>query len=134
MKLLFLAVIFLMSTNLVLSQEKEKPTIESKIVKIPLEGKEKSRTTVTLPAVQNKSVTISKKAGEAQRVHDASYYQEEIAKIDNQISSINTKIQLVQNDPQENTLAEHNNWYAQMDEIKNQLLAKKNLYLVKLNQ
>jgi len=132
MKTTSLIVILLVITNSLFAQESKK--IDSKIVPINIEGKEKSRTINTVPSVQNKSVTISKKAGEPQRVHDANYYQEEIAKIDAQILAINTKIQLIQNDPVENKLATQNGWYTDMENIKDKLNAQKIIYQQKLNQ
>lgn len=75
--------------------------------------------------IHSKSVTISKRANEPQRVHNQAYYTEEIAKIDGNILAINQKIVLVNADPQEKQLAEANGWFQDMDKIKNDLLLKK---------
>ena len=132
MKILSLTVILLMVTNSLFAQESRK--IESKIIPVSLESKEKSRTINTVPAVHNKSVTISKKAGEPQRIHDANFYQEEIDKIDAQLLAINTKIKLIQNNPAENDLATQNGWYSDMENIKDKLKTQKTAYQQKLNQ
>ncbi len=131
MKTISLAIILMMSTNLLFSQEQ--PNIQDKIVPVALKSQSKSRTTL-VKTTQNKSITISKKAGEPQRVHDAAFYQEEITKIDAQLLAINTKIQLIQNDPTENDLAIQNGWYTDMGNIKDRLSAQKAIYQQKLNQ
>lgn len=74
---------------------------------------------------QNKSVTISKKAGETQRTHDVSYYNEEISKIDARIASINTKVAHVNATPSEKVYAEQNGWFEQMEQAKEELLQRR---------
>lgn len=72
-----------------------------------------------------KTTTISIRAGESQITHDRNYYENEIAKIDSQIAAINTKIDIVQANPEEKALANESGWFNDMDNIKNQLEAKK---------
>ena len=74
---------------------------------------------------QSKSVTISKRAGQPQRVHNEAYYLEEIAKIDNNLAAIDQKIALVNADPNEKQLALTNGWFQDMENIKNDLKLKK---------
>lgn len=73
----------------------------------------------------NEPKTISIRAGESQITHDRNYYEKEIAKIDAQIAAINSKIETVQADSEENNLATNSGWYDDMENIKNQLEAKK---------
>lgn len=90
------------------------------------------QTTTAKPKVVTKSTdwnnepkTISIRAGESQITHDRNYYENEIAKIDSQIAAINTKIDIVQANPEEKALANESGWFNDMDNIKNQLEAKK---------
>jgi len=73
----------------------------------------------------NKSTTISVRAGESQVTHDNAYFLNEIAKIDNQISAINQKINQVNSDSTEADRAEDAGWFDDMENIKAQLEAKK---------
>ncbi len=73
----------------------------------------------------NKSTTISIRAGESQVTHDNAYFLNEIAKIDNQISAINQKIAIINNDPIEAEKATNQGWFEDMDRIKAELEAKK---------
>jgi len=70
---------------------------------------------------RNKAVTISKKAGEPQQVHNKAYYDAEIAKIDARIAAIDTKIAHVNATPSEKAYAEQNGWFTQMEEAKTEL-------------
>jgi hypothetical protein len=82
----------------------------------------------------NQPVTISKKAGEAQVVHDNTYYQNEIAKIDNHINAINTKIAYVNNDPVEKSNAIASGWFDEMELYKTKLNTQKQLLQGKLTK
>ena len=82
--------------------------------------------------VSSGSVTISKKAGEPQKVHDAAYYQNEIAIIDNNINAIDQKVAWVNNNPQEKQQAEANGWFDNMEKIKQELITKKSTLQQKL--
>ena len=82
---------------------------------------------------KSKGTTISKRAGQEQEVHNATYYQKEISKIDNHIIAIDTKIEFVNNDPTEKALAESNGWFTDMNSIKAELQAKKTELENKLN-
>lgn len=81
---------------------------------------------------QSKSVTISKKAGQPQRVHDDVYFMEEIARVDSHISAIDNKVNTVNSDPQLKAEAEANNWFVQMADIKAELLLEKQELQTKL--
>ena len=76
-------------------------------------------------SVTGTSTTISIRPGESQITHDNAYYQNEIVKIDAQISSINTKIFLVNSDPQEKVLATDSGWFSDMENIKSELENKR---------
>mmetsp|Transcript_4383 Transcript_4383/g.5854 ORF Transcript_4383/g.5854 Transcript_4383/m.5854 type:complete len:137 (-) Transcript_4383:728-1138(-) len=67
---------------------------------------------------QSRTVTISKRPGQAQRVHDVAYYNEEIAKVDAQIAAIDSKIAHVNATPSELAIAQQNGWFQQMDQTK----------------
>lgn len=132
MKILSLTAATLLFSNFIFAQEQSK--VKNEANSTPLVKIEKPRNTTTYNSVSNKSVTISKKAGQPQRVHDVAYFQEKIASIDAHIQAINTKIQFIQNDPTENSLAIQNDWYLGMDDIKTKLNAKKADYQQKINQ
>lgn len=74
---------------------------------------------------KNEATTISIRAGESQITHDRNYYENEIAKVDAQIAAINTKIEIVEANAQEKALANESGWFNDMENIKNQLEAKK---------
>ena len=80
----------------------------------------------------NQPVTISKKAGEAQQVHDDAYYQKEIAKIDSHLNAINTKIAYVNNNPTEKSNAIASGWFDDMELYKTKLNTQKQLLQSKL--
>lgn len=98
-------------------QQTEPTPVEQGTTPIRAEYKGATHTEVS----QSKAVTISKKAGEPQRVHDETYYNEEIAKVDAHVAAIDTKIAHVNADPTEKALAEQNGWFQQMDQIKQEL-------------
>ncbi|MCH2228861.1 MAG: hypothetical protein MK105_00855 [Crocinitomicaceae bacterium] len=77
-------------------------------------------------------VTISKYAGQQQVVHDNSYYQNEIAKINEHLLAIDQKIAYMNADPNRQADAQANGWFIQMDDIKSKLKAKKTLFQSKL--
>lgn len=81
----------------------------------------------------NKTVTISKRAGEQQRTHDAAYYNEEIAKIDAHIAAIDAKVAHVNADPAQKAEAESNGWFESMAEIKSDLETKRADLVTKRN-
>lgn len=81
----------------------------------------------------SKPQTISKRAGEPQREHDATYYTDEIAKIDANLNAIDQKKEYIISNAEENELAESNGWFAKMEEVKAQLLIKREELLTKLN-
>lgn len=74
---------------------------------------------------KNASVTISKRPGEEQKIHDAAYFDAEIAKIDAQIVAMNSKIATVNADPNEKALAENSGWFEDMERIKERLNIKR---------
>jgi hypothetical protein len=80
---------------------------------------------------RNSTVTISKRPGQPQRTHDTAYYNEEIAKIDAHIASIDTKITHVNANPTEQAAAQQDGWFQQMEQIKSDLNAKKTVLIQK---
>lgn len=74
---------------------------------------------------QQYPITISKKAGEAQVLHDEHYFLTEIKRIQSHISAIDHKVSVVSNDPVEKERAEKDGWFDQMNSIKKDLLVQK---------
>jgi hypothetical protein len=70
-------------------------------------------------------LTISKKAGEDQVVHDEEYLTKEIARVDNHIRAIDFKVENISSDPSKNAKAEQDGWFKQMNDIKASLQEKK---------
>ena len=79
---------FLLCAGIGYSQQTEPTPVEQGATPIRAEYKGATHT----EAKQSKAITISKKAGEPQRVHDVAYYNEEIAKVDAHITAIDAKI------------------------------------------
>ena len=110
-----------------LSQEEVNPTVRTNGAseQSPIPTAVERKAIPTKEVRKSNSVTISKRAGEPQRVHDAAYYTQEIAVIDNNLSAIDQKIAFVNGNPQEKLNAESNGWFQQMEDIKTQLNKKK---------
>ncbi|MBL1279364.1 MAG: hypothetical protein COA33_003790 [Fluviicola sp.] len=123
---------FIFASFYSVSQEKKELTIE-KTQKTPT-AKSKERISVSKEKGASKPITISKRAGEPQRVHDNSYYLDEIKKIDANILAIDTKISLVNADSVEKTKALESGWFDNMDNIKRRLNAKKKIYQEKITK
>jgi hypothetical protein len=70
-------------------------------------------------------LTISKKAGEEQVVHDEEYLTKEIARVDNHIKAIDFKVENVSSDSSMKAKAEQDGWFKQMNDIKVSLQSKK---------
>lgn len=77
--------------------------------------------TIHTEVSQSRTVTVSKRPGQPQRVHDVAYYNEEIAKVDAQIVAIDSKVAHVNSIPSEQTIAQQNGWFQKMDETKQEL-------------
>lgn len=119
------------------ANSQEKQDINTRINKVdnstqPL--KSKSNSGSVSKNGQNTPVTISKKAGESQVIHNDAYYQNEIQKIDNNIASINTKIAYVNADPVEKANATASGWFEDMNLFKTKLSAQKVLLQGKLTK
>lgn len=111
------------------SQEAKTPQSDVK-----LSSAEKSRSTQKSVTNKNKSVTISKRAGEDQQVHNAQYYLKEIEKVDKHLEAIDSKVDFVSNDPNEKAIAEKNGWFEKMEATKSRLIIKKKSLQSKLEQ
>ncbi|MDP4797570.1 MAG: hypothetical protein NWR50_01780 [Crocinitomicaceae bacterium] len=98
----------------------EKITSAPQPTKVPVANED-----VKIEKSINKSTTISIRAGESQVTHDEAYFLNEIAKIDNQISAINQKIAIINNDPVEAANANASGWFDDMERIKSELETKK---------
>ena len=70
-------------------------------------------------------LTISKKAGEEQVVHDEQYLIKEIARVDNHIKAIDFKVENISSDPTKKSKAEQDGWFKQMNDIKVSLQTRK---------
>lgn len=69
-------------------------------------------------------VTISKSKNKPQVVHNKSFYESEVVKIDNHIAAINSKIATVNSEEQLNEAIE-SGWFDNMARIKGELEAQK---------
>jgi len=116
------------------SQEEVNPALRNSGVKeqSPAPTTVQPKPISTKEVHKNTTVTISKRGNNPQRIHNQAYYQEEIAKIDNNIAAIDQKVALVNADPQEKLSAEANGWFQDMENIKNDLLIKKTTLQEKL--
>ena len=97
-------------------------------------SKSKSSQSFVVTKSQKKSVTISKKAGEEQVVHNDAYYLDQISKIDQHINSINVKIAHIKSDEAENTKALNSGWFDSMNNTLVRLNEKKASFQTKLNK
>jgi hypothetical protein len=70
---------------------------------------------------QQYPITISKKAGEQQIIHDEIYFQREIRRIDLHMDAIDKKRQAVNADPEKKIQAINNGWYDQMSNTEKSL-------------
>lgn len=70
-------------------------------------------------------LTISKKAGHEQVVHDGAYLLQELQRIEYNIYAIDDKIKNVSNDPEKKDWAEKNGWFEQMNNQKAILIQRK---------
>ena len=115
--------------NLSLSQNKvHKNTISSPSIQHENNGAI-SNNSLNSNQEKKKSVkyplTISKKAGEEQVVHDEEYLTNEIAIVDNHIKAIDFKVENISSDPSKKSKAEQDGWFKQMNDIKVSLQSKK---------
>jgi hypothetical protein len=127
MKKNFLVVLSLITCFTVFSQEEVNPALRNSgaLEQSPTPMTIEPQAIPTKVVSTSKTVTISKRAGEPQRVHDQAYYVQEIALIDNNLSAIDQKIAFVNGNPQEKLNAQSNGWFQQMEDIKTQLNTKK---------
>jgi hypothetical protein len=127
MKNNFLVALSMITCFTAYSQEEVNPVVRTKGAseQSPIPTTVERKAIPTKVVRKSNSVTISKRAGETQRVHDAAYYVQEIAVIDNNLSAIDQKIAFVNGNPQEKLNAQSNGWFEQMEDIKTQLNTKK---------
>ena len=95
-----------MDTSLTIIQKKSVPVIDTK----------------EAPVVQQYPITISKKAGEEQLVHDENYFRKEISRVQNHISAIDHKVSSVSADSLKKQKAEEEGWFDQMSKIRASLV------------
>lgn len=112
------------------SQEQTNPRLENVIAPAAVESNSRPERIVQ----KNTTVTISKRAGEDQQLHDDAYYLKEIEKINNHLAAIQIKTDYVNADPAEKAIAESEGWFVDMENVKNQLLQKKAALEIKLNK
>lgn len=127
MKKNFLVVLSMIACFTAFSQEEVNPVLRSNgaTEQSPTPTTVEPQAIPTKVVNKSKTVTISKRAGEPQRVHDEAYFIQEIAVIDNNLSAIDQKIAYVNGNSQEKLNAESNGWFQQMEDIKTQLNTKK---------
>lgn len=70
-------------------------------------------------------LTISKKAGEEQVVHDEEYLKKEISRINNHIKAIDFKVENVSSDETKKAKAQSDGWFDQMKNTKVSLEQKR---------
>jgi hypothetical protein len=70
-------------------------------------------------------LTISKKMGEEQVVHDEEYLKKEISRINNHIKAIDFKVENVSSDETKKAKAESDGWFDQMKNTKVSLEQKR---------
>jgi hypothetical protein len=70
-------------------------------------------------------LTISKKAGEEQVIHDEEYLKKEISRINNHIKAIDFKVENVSSDETKKAKAESDGWFDQMKNTKVSLEQKR---------
>ena len=75
-------------------------------------------------------MTISKRVGEEQVVHDKEYLTKEISRIENHIKAIDIKVEGISSDSSKKIKAENDGWFEQMSKIKVSLTEEK----IKLQQ
>tara|TARA_R110002072_G_scaffold67521_3_gene165579 strand:- start:4106 stop:4504 length:399 start_codon:yes stop_codon:yes gene_type:complete len=125
-------ILFLAISSFSFSQEKKELKID-KTQTSPV-SKSKEGISVTKENSSSKPQTISKRAGQPQRVHDNSYYKEEVKKIEANILAIDKKMASVNANPSEKIKATESGWFEDMDNIKRRLNAKKKIYLGKITK
>jgi len=70
-------------------------------------------------------ITISKKAGEEQVVHDEIYIQNELSRINQHIAAIDHKVSVVSADPDKKAEAQSQGWFDQMSKSRASLEEEK---------
>lgn len=71
------------------------------------------------------TVSITKKKGQPQVVHNKAYFEGELLRIDNHINAINAKIASVNLDEEEKAKAIESGWFEDMDRIIDELNTQK---------
>lgn len=78
-------------------------------------------------------LTISKKAGEEQIIHDKEYLSKEITRINNHITAIDFKVENVSTDEKKKVKAEEDGWFEQMKVIRSSLVQERTKLEKELN-
>lgn len=118
----FLGFLFLSSISIGQIQETTTPIKRAPITQLPVAEEPKPQISVKS---SSGTTTISKRAGEEQRVHNEEYYNEQLIQLDNHISAIDEKINFVNNNEEEKKIAEESNWFENMAKIRSELVQKR---------
>jgi hypothetical protein len=73
-------------------------------------------------STQQYPITISKKNGEEQVVHDEAYWNKELERINLHIKAIDAKIESINADPAKKSKAENDGWFDDMSKTKSSLI------------
>lgn len=80
------------------------------------------------------TVSITKKKGQPQVVHNKAYFEGELVRIDNHINAINAKIETVNQNEEERLSAIESGWFEDMERIIGELNAQKNEAQIAINK
>ena len=74
---------------------------------------------------QDYPITISRKSGEDQIVHDEAYLIKKIDGIESHIQAIDKKVEYINSDPERKEKAESEGWFMQMSGTRSKLISEK---------
>lgn len=80
------------------------------------------------------TVSITKKKGQSQVVHNKAFFESELVRIDNHINAINTKIAYVNQNEEERLKAIESGWFEDMERIIGELNAQKEEAQIAINK
>jgi uncharacterized membrane protein len=123
-------VLFLTISNLIFAQTEQNPNT---IIKTNIDSKQQTIQTTKISEVYDNSddtVTHIEKAYSIgsdgiQHLHDKAYFQEQLNSVDYMLQAIDDKINYVNSNPEEKTIATQNGWFQQMQDNKIELQSKR---------
>lgn len=121
--------------NSVLAQQSERKPISQRIQKkAPSVVKEKEVTYSYVEQQQGttEGLTYSVDQFGNEHVHDKAYYEARLAELNDFVQGVQTKIDYVKNNPEEDAIAKSNGWYLDMENVLNTSKEQKLEYLKKI--